>query len=153
MDWVLTVLAGLVIAVVSGGVGWRLRNLSRLRVSVESRALVASFPIDPREEHTLEVTMTNTGNKVVNIEQCYFTMDGEGMTVEVARERLATMKEGLPRKLDPGEQCVIRYPAVAFQGKRLTRVAVGDYLGKRWYAPSRDVKRAEANLGPSEKGV
>ena len=146
MDWLLTVLGGILIAVVSGWLTWRWTNLRRLRVSVAAKGVVANIPLEPIEQHILEVTITNTGNKLVNIKQCYFTIDGEGKQVAVDRTRLVTMQEGLPRKLDAAEQCVICYPAVAFQGRRLTGVAVEDHLGKRWYASTHNVRRAEADL-------
>ncbi len=146
MDWILTVLGGVLIAVVSSWLTWRRTNIRRLRVSVATKGVVATFPIDPREQHILQVTITNTGSKLVNIKQCYFTIDGEGKQIVVDRTRLVTMQEGLPRKLDSAEQCDIGYPAAAFQGRRLTGVVVEDYLGKRWYASSRSVKKAVADL-------
>ena len=146
MDWLFTILAGILIAVVSSWITWRWKTLRRLTVFVAVKGVVANVPLEPIEETILEVTITNTGNKLVNIKQCYFTIDGEGKQVAVDRTRLLTMREGLPRKLDAAEQCVIGYPAVAFQGQRLTGVSVEDYLGKRWYASSRNVKRAVADM-------
>lgn len=150
MNWLLSVCAGIVIAVVSGWLTWRWSNRCQLRVSVAARGAVASFQIEPCEEHILQVTITNTGNKLVNIRECIFTIDGEPKAIVVKRNGLRTMSEGLPRKLDTAEQCVIGYPAVHFQKKRLTGVTVEDHLGNRWHASSRDVLKAETDMSTAD---
>lgn len=146
MEWILGVTGCIVAGFVGNWLFWQWKNVRKLRVSVATRGVVACVPLHPSEEHVLQVTITNVGNKVVNLKQCYFTVDGETVHIAVLRDRLITMREGLPRTLAPDDQCTIGFPANAFYGRRLTRVMIEDHLGNRWYARGRSVRGAALDL-------
>lgn len=146
MEWFLRVTGGILIAAVSGWLTWRHTNMCRVRVLVAVRGQVATVPIDPLEELIFEVTMTNTGNKLVNLKHCLFIMDGEPRQVVIDRSRFVTLPKDLPKKLDVAEEWQVAYPAESFRGYDVTGVQVEDYLGHRWYAPASNVRRAVADL-------
>lgn len=146
MDRILELAVAIGLAFVGSWLFWQWKNLRKLKVSIETRGVVASIPIQPCEEHIIQVTITNVGRKAVNVKQCWFTVDGQRQHIVVDRRRLLTMPEDLPTKLEPDEQCVIGYPAHGLYGHRLSCVIVEDFLGNRWRATGGGVRRASAEL-------
>ncbi len=146
MKWILGIIGGIVVGFGGNWLFWHWKNLRRLSVSIETKGVMANVRLHPSEQHIIEVTITNVGNKSVNVKECWFTIDGERKHIVVDRSRLVTMHESLPTRLEPDEQCVIGYPAQAFYGKRLSRVTVEDYLGNSWRATARSVRKASAEL-------
>ena len=90
------------------------------------------------------MTINNIGNISVDIRDCYFTLSGSQVRIELDRSSLITMEEGLPQKLDAGEECVIKYPAYLFW--QLTGVAIKEKRGKFWHVSGKSVKKAAKDM-------
>lgn len=146
MEWILSVIGGIVVCFGGSWLFWHWRNVRKLSVSIETKGVMANIPLHPSEEHIVEVTITNVGNKSVNVKECWFIVDGERKHIAVDRSRLLTMQESLPTRLEPDEQWIVGYPAEAFYGRQLSRVTVEDHIGNSWRAASRGVKKVSAEL-------
>lgn len=136
MEWIAliklvgTIVGGILIAVISSWITWRRTNKARIKVSVDKRQTIANIPITQAEKHTIQITIKNTGNKLVRIEQCLFMIDGELKQIVVDRSRYnTTLRQDLPEKLDVAEKKYVNYPASAIKGK-VTDVLIEDSLDR-----------------------
>ena len=152
MEWqsVVTQVGLSVLQIVGGGlVTWFLflrQNKRKLKLEVQARGQFASIPLHPMERHAVQIIVTNVGQRSINVENCFFRIDGESKQIFIHRHNFVTFREGFPRTLEPDEKCCVSYPAEAFYGHDLSSVSVVDSQGKRWSAPTSAVRNAAREI-------